>query len=67
MGQPIVFLDIAGPDDSKLRQFYSSIFGWAADRAGQSNVEIVSPIKGAFRKDPPENGYTLASRTSQRH
>ena len=28
MTSPIVFFDIAGPDDQELRQFYSNVFGW---------------------------------------
>jgi len=54
MSQPIVFFDIAGQDDSKLRKFYSSIFGWESDQTGQFNVKVVSPIKGTIRKDPTE-------------
>lgn len=54
MAQPIVFFDIAGPDDATLRSFYSSIFGWETDQSGQFNVSVVTPIDGAIRKDPAE-------------
>lgn len=54
MSQPIVFFDIAGQDDSKLRGFYSSIFGWDSDQTGQFSVEVASPIQGAIRGDPTE-------------
>lgn len=54
MSQPIVFFDIAGQNDSDLRKFYSSVFGWEIDQAGQFQVDIVSPINGAIRKDPTE-------------
>ena len=54
MSSPIVFFDIAGQDDSELREFYSSIFGWESDQTGRFSVEVVSPIEGAIRKDPTE-------------
>ncbi len=54
MAQPIVFFDIAGPDDAALKTFYSSNFGWELDQAGQFGVPVVTPIKGAIRKDPTE-------------
>ena len=54
MAQPIMFFDITGPDDAALKSFYSSIFGWEFDQAGQFGVPIASPIKGAIRKDPTE-------------
>jgi predicted enzyme related to lactoylglutathione lyase len=59
MAQPIVFFDIAGPDDTVLRNFYSSIFGWESDYAGQFTIPVVSPIKGAIRKDPNEKRIYL--------
>ena len=55
MAQPIVFFDIAGPDDEALKCFYSSIFGWELDPTGQFGVPVATPIKGAIRKDPTEN------------
>jgi predicted enzyme related to lactoylglutathione lyase len=54
MAHPIVFFDIAGPDDAALKSFYSSVFGWESDEAGQFGVPVASPIKGAIRKDPTE-------------
>lgn len=54
MSQPIVFFDIAGQDDSKLREFYSSIFGWESDQSGQFSVNVVSPLQCTFRNDPTE-------------
>lgn len=54
MKAPIVFFDIAGQEDKKLRTFYSSIFGWEFDDAGQFKVNVVSPLEGAIRKDPAE-------------
>ena len=54
MAQPIVFFDIAGPDDAKLKNFYTSIFGWEFDQTGQFSVPVTSPISGTIRKDPTE-------------
>lgn len=54
MAQPIVFFDIAGPDDAALKSFYSSIFGWELDQTGQFGVPVATSIKGAIRKDPTE-------------
>ena len=58
-GRPIVFFDIAGPDDAALSSFYSSIFGWELDQAGQFGVPVASPIKVAIRKDPTEKRIYL--------
>jgi len=54
MAQPIVFFDIAGPDDTALTSFYLSVFGWESDQSGQFGVPVASPIKGAIREDPTE-------------
>ena len=59
MAQPIVFFDIAGPDDEALKSFYTSVFGWEFDHAGQFGVPVATPIKGAIRKDPPEKRIYL--------
>ena len=54
MPQPIVFFDIAGEDDSSLRDFYSSIFGWEIQPSGNFSVPIIAPIDATIRKDPNE-------------
>jgi len=54
MTHPIVFFDIAGPDDDALVSFYSSVFGWAFDSSGKFSVNAAIPIEGAIRKDPAE-------------
>ncbi len=59
MAQPIVFFDIAGPDDEALKDFYSSVFSWEIDQAGQFSVPVTSPIMGTFRKDPTEKRIYL--------
>lgn len=57
--QPIVFFDIAGPDEAALRSFYSSVFGWEVDATGQFSVAVSAPIKGAIRQDPVEKRIYL--------
>ena len=54
MTQPIVFFDIAGPDDVQLKTFYSSVFNWNPDQTGQFSVPVIAPIQGTIRKDPSE-------------
>lgn len=54
MPNPIVFVDIAGPDDEALGNFYSSVFGWDLDEAGKFAAPVATPIPGAIRKDPSE-------------
>lgn len=59
MAQPIVFFDIAGPDDEALKSFYSTVFGWEMDESGQFSVGVNAPIDGAIRKDPAEKRIYL--------
>ena len=54
MANPIVFLDIAGPDNVTLSRFYASIFGWESDKEGKFCVPVDSPIDGAIRQDSAE-------------
>ena len=54
MAKPIVFIDIAGPDDKVLGEFYSSVFEWELDKAGKFAIPIATPINGAIRKDAKE-------------
>lgn len=54
MAQPIVFFDIAGPDDAVLKRFYSSIFDWDVDDSGQFGVPVAAPFQAAIRRDPTE-------------
>jgi len=59
MATPIVFFDIAGPDDASLKEFYSTVFDWESDQSGQFSVPVMSPIDATFRKDPPEKRIYL--------
>ena len=52
--QPVVFFDIAAPDDEALKHFYLSVFEWEMDSAGQFGVPVATPLKAGIRKDPKE-------------
>ena len=54
MSAPIVFLDIAGPDDEALRRFYRDVFDWNAGDDGQLHLEVRAPLLANIRKDPAE-------------
>jgi predicted enzyme related to lactoylglutathione lyase len=54
MARPIVFFDIAGPDDEVLKSFYTTVFEWGSDQTGRFSVPIAAPIQTAIRKDPAE-------------
>jgi predicted enzyme related to lactoylglutathione lyase len=59
MTTPIVFVDIAGPDDKALCEFYASVFDWQADTAGKFVAPVVPPLHCAIRKDPAEKRIYL--------
>ena len=48
---PIVFFDIAGPDQDKQRAFYSGVFGWNIDAGGAIKN---AGVDGTLRKDPTD-------------
>ena len=54
MSAPIVFFDIAGLDDNRLRKFFTGVFDWNFSEQSQVRVEVYSPISVAIRKDPAE-------------
>lgn len=68
MPSPIVFFDIAGPDDGLLRDFYSATFGWEFTDASRFTVEIVDlifdvpgnhPLSACRRALEPDGKYVL--------
>jgi predicted enzyme related to lactoylglutathione lyase len=54
MSSPIVFFDIAGPDDKELRQFYTRVFSWNFSQQSQVRIAVKTPLGVAIRKDPAE-------------
>ncbi len=59
MPSPIVFFDIAGPDETILKDFYSRVFDWTFDANGQSAPPTLLPLSGAIRQDPAEKRIYL--------
>lgn len=51
---PLVFIDFAGPDDTALSSFYSSVFQFDVDHQGKFVISVSSTIQCAIRKDPAE-------------
>ncbi len=42
MGQPVVHFEIMGQDADKLREYYSSLFGWEFNTDNPMNYGVVS-------------------------
>lgn len=53
-GAPIVYFDIAGPDQQKMRTFYAEAFGWKISDKGEIAAESTGGTPGLIRKDPKE-------------
>jgi uncharacterized protein len=56
MPAPIVFFDIAGPVDAKLKEFYGAVFGWSTDAMGRVGD---AGLPGALRQDPADKAIYL--------
>ncbi len=54
MAAPIVFFDIAGPDDRALADFYASVFDWDINDDNRFAATASAEFSGAIRKDPAE-------------
>lgn len=53
MVTPIVFFDLAGPDEAALRVFYRDVFDWpvtALDPSRREMQPILAPISGRIRR-----------------
>lgn len=59
MSRPIVFLDIAGPDDSTLREFYRTIFDWPCGEAGSFVPGNLDRLGMHIRRDPKETVFYI--------
>ena len=60
MTAPLVFLDIAGPDDEGLKRFYRKAFDWNFDdEGGPVTLDVMQPLHMAIRKDPKEKRLYL--------
>lgn len=54
MSAPIVFFDIAGPDEPGLRAFYETVFEWPCGKLGNFTPGNSLSLEGAIRQDPTE-------------
>jgi predicted enzyme related to lactoylglutathione lyase len=54
MSRPIVFFDIAGPDEPELRAFYAKIFDWPCGAPGSFQPGNSPTLGGHIRSDPKE-------------
>lgn len=54
MSAPIVFFDIAGPDESRLRTFYQTVFDWPCGTPGTFVPGNAPNLDGMIRGDPSE-------------
>lgn len=59
MAAPVVYFDIAGPDDELLKAFYSAVFEWQIDQQSQFEVSVNHPLDAAIRRDPAEKRIYL--------
>jgi uncharacterized protein len=50
---PLVFFDIAGPEEAKLPEFYAKLFGWRVDETGNWSINVMSPLGGTLRSGDP--------------
>ena len=54
MPAPIVFFDLAGPDESVLRAFYETVFDWPCGQPGNFIPGNGPNLEGHIRQDPAE-------------
>lgn len=54
MSRPIVFFDIAGPNEPELRAFYERIFDWPCGSPGPFQPGNAQTLGGHIRSDPKE-------------
>lgn len=54
MSAPIVFFDIAGPDEEALRKFYERVFDWPCGQPGNFVPGNLPNLDAAIRQDPAE-------------
>ena len=49
---PLVFLDIAGPDNARLQKFYGELFAWKFGADGTFTAPVTTPLPALIRQDP---------------
>ncbi|MEO1045055.1 MAG: VOC family protein [Pseudomonadota bacterium] len=56
---PIMFFDIAGPDEQALRTFYADVFGWDCKGSAPFAPGNAVSLQGTFRSDPAEKLFYI--------
>ncbi|MEM7329097.1 MAG: hypothetical protein AAF437_10175 [Pseudomonadota bacterium] len=59
MSAPIVFFDIAGPDDAALRAFYQTVFDWPCGTPVTFAPGNAANLDMTIRKDPAEKLFYI--------
>lgn len=59
MPAPIVFFDIAGPDEPALRAFYETVFDWPCGEPGNFTPGNRADLSGTFRQDPADTTFYI--------
>ncbi len=59
MSAPIVFFDIAGPDETALRKFYEEIFDWPCGKPETFAPGNAPVLQGSIRQDPAEKVFYM--------
>ena len=54
MAAPIVFFDLAGPDEPNLRAFYETVFDWPCGDPGPFSQGNAANLEAMIRQDPAE-------------
>lgn len=54
MSAPIVYFELAGPDDARMKAFYSGVFEWNIDADNSIVADSTGGLRGGIRRDAPE-------------
>jgi predicted enzyme related to lactoylglutathione lyase len=56
---PVVFFDIAGPDQARQQKFYRELFGWKIAPDGSFSVPVTPPLQTLIRPDPADKVFYI--------
>ncbi|MEM0928934.1 MAG: VOC family protein [Pseudomonadota bacterium] len=59
MAAPIVFFDLAGPDEAALRAFYREVFDWPCEGPAPFAPGNAANLDATIRQDPAEKRLYL--------
>ncbi len=58
-GAPLVYFEVAGPDGPRLKDFYTTVFGWNIDANSTIAAASTGGLRGGIRQDPPEKIFYI--------